>query len=406
VEVQPFMAPRSYGPELILISLLLALGGWLGLWWLALVGALGFWAHFSGWWVPWRKLFDRYPSQNVLAQTGQGRKTLALMAHYDTAKTFFLYHPKRVRFFRHNFLINAALATLLPLGALWTGVSQLLGLYFLVQAVLLALRELGAPYVNGANDNATGVAVAVALFEELRRDPLPDYRVVLALTGSEEVGAKGAEFLVRSGRIPPDALVLNIDNVGQGELFYATGEGMLIYHAYRGALLERARATPGAQPLAYRLAYFDTRPFAARKIPLDREVVRARGQARLRGEGVEGRYRFRIQTKSGQTRWLDYSAARVDLGGIQRFWVWASTLPRPRSTSSTSRRWFGFPRPCAAPTTSRRCSRPPWTRRWPSWRPLWAAYCSTTPRPTPWRRWPARAGCSKSPPRRSPGKKA
>jgi len=267
VEVQPFMAPRSYGPELILISLLLALGGWLGLWWLALVGALGFWAHFSGWWVPWRKLFDRYPSQNVLAQTGQGRKTLALMAHYDTAKTFFLYHPKRVRFFRHNFLINAALATLLPLGALWTGVSQLLGLYFLVQAVLLALRELGAPYVNGANDNATGVAVAVALFEELRRDPLPDYRVVLALTGSEEVGAKGAEFLVRSGRIPPDALVLNIDNVGQGELFYATGEGMLIYHAYRGALLERARATPGAQPLAYRLAYFDTRPFAARKIP-------------------------------------------------------------------------------------------------------------------------------------------
>jgi len=49
--------------------------------------------------------------------------------------------------------------------------------------------------------------------------------------------------------------------------------------------------------------------------PLDREVVRTRGLARLRGEGVEGRYRFRIQTKSGQTRWLDYSAARVEFGG-------------------------------------------------------------------------------------------
>lgn len=51
VEFQPFKAPRSYGPELILISLLLALGGGLELWWLALLGTYGFWAHFSGWWV-------------------------------------------------------------------------------------------------------------------------------------------------------------------------------------------------------------------------------------------------------------------------------------------------------------------------------------------------------------------
>jgi len=267
VEVQPFQAPRSYGPELILISLLLALGGWLGLWWLALVGTYGFWAHFSGWWVPWRRWFDRFPSQNLLAQTGQGRRTLVLMAHYDTAKSFFLYHPRQVKFFRRNFLINAAFATVLPYGALLPWVSQLLGLYFLVQAALLTVRELSEPYVNGANDNATGVAVAVGLFEELSQDPLPDYQVVLALTGCEEVGAKGAEHLVRSGRIPSNALVLNIDNVGRGELFYATGEGMLVYHAYRGALLKGARALPGARPLAYRLAYFDTRPIAARGIP-------------------------------------------------------------------------------------------------------------------------------------------
>lgn len=266
LETQTFQAPRSYGPELIFISLLLALGGGFGLWWLALLGTLGFWAHFSGWWVPWRWLFDRYPSQNVLAQTGQGQKTLVLMAHYDTAKTFFLYHPKQVRYFRRNFLINAVLATALPFGGLVPGVSQLLGLYFLVQALLLTLRELREPFVNGANDNATGVAVAVSLFEELTQDPLPDYRVMLALTGSEEVGAKGAEHLARSGRVPPDALVLNIDNVGKGELFYATGEGMLVYHAYGGALYERARAMPGARPLAYRLAFFDTRPFAARNI--------------------------------------------------------------------------------------------------------------------------------------------
>lgn len=267
VEVQPFKAPRSYGPELILISLLLAMGGGLGLWWLALLGTYGFWAHFSGWWVPWRSWFDRYPSQNLLTQTGHGHKTLVLMAHYDTAKTFFLYHPRQVRFFRRNFLTNAALATVLPVCALLPWVSQLLGLYFLAQAGLLTLRELREPFVNGANDNATGVAVAVGLFDALWQNPLPDFRVILALTGSEEVGAKGAECLVRSGKIPPDALVLNIDNVGKGELVYAIGEGMLVYHTYCGTLCERAVALPGARPLEYRLAFFDTRPLAARGIP-------------------------------------------------------------------------------------------------------------------------------------------
>jgi hypothetical protein len=266
VEVQAFAAPRSYGPELILIALLLALGGLGGQWWLALVGTIGFWAHFSGWCRPWSRWFERHPSQNLLVQSGQGHKTLVLMAHYDTAKTFFLYHPKQVRFFRRNFLINAAFATVLPYGALLPWVSQLLGLYFLVQAALMVWRELKAPYVNGANDNASGVVVAVQLFEELAQDPLPHYRVMLALTGSEEVGAHGAEHLVRSGRIPADALVLNIDNVGKGELFYATGEGMLVYHPYRGALLELARASAGAKPVQYRLAFFDTRPFAARGV--------------------------------------------------------------------------------------------------------------------------------------------
>ena len=62
-------------------------------------------------------------------------------------------------------------------------------------------------------------------------------------------------------------MVLNLDNVGQGELFYAEGEGMLLYFPYRGALLEAARNTPGARPLRYRLAYFDALPLAQRGFP-------------------------------------------------------------------------------------------------------------------------------------------
>ncbi|GAA6757141.1 PAS domain S-box protein [Thermus oshimai] len=49
--------------------------------------------------------------------------------------------------------------------------------------------------------------------------------------------------------------------------------------------------------------------------PLDRALVRERGLARVRGEAVPGRYTFRILTKGGGVRWLDYSAARVEVGG-------------------------------------------------------------------------------------------
>jgi hypothetical protein len=64
--------------------------------------------------------------------------------------------------------------------------------------------------------------------------------------------------------LPTGALVLNLDNVGRGELFYAEGEGMLLFFPYRGPLLEAARKTPGARPVRYRLAYFDTLPLTQR----------------------------------------------------------------------------------------------------------------------------------------------
>lgn len=266
VQTQRFKAPRSYGPELIAICLALALGGWLEFWPLALLGTYAFWANFSGWWVPWSRLFDRFDSQNLLSHWGSGPRTLVLMAHYDSAKTYFVYSPRRVKSFRANFLLNAALASLMPYATFLPVVPQVLALYFLAQALLLLWRERTAPTVNGANDNASGVAVAVRLFEELREQPLEGTRVILALTGCEEVGAKGAEFLAQSGEIPKGALVLNIDNVGRGKLHYATGEGMLIYHRFRGALQKAAKAQEGAQALEYRLAYFDTRPFAARRM--------------------------------------------------------------------------------------------------------------------------------------------
>ncbi|SDE52479.1 PAS domain S-box-containing protein [Thermus arciformis] len=65
----------------------------------------------------------------------------------------------------------------------------------------------------------------------------------------------------------------------------------------------------------YSLEELQARPIWEFVHPADREAVRARGLARLRGETPPTRYPFRILTKEGEVRWLDYSAARVELGG-------------------------------------------------------------------------------------------
>ena len=45
--------------------------------------------------------------------------------------------------------------------------------------------------------------------------------------------------------------------------------------------------------------------------PLDRAVVKERGLKRIRQEKVPERYRFRIQTKNGETRWIDFTAGYI-----------------------------------------------------------------------------------------------
>jgi PAS domain S-box-containing protein/putative nucleotidyltransferase with HDIG domain len=75
-------------------------------------------------------------------------------------------------------------------------------------------------------------------------------------------------------------------------------------------------ANPEALRLTgYSLEELQSQPIWAFVHPQDRELVRKRGLARLRGEDVPARYPFRILTKEGEVRWLDFSAARVELEG-------------------------------------------------------------------------------------------
>src|SRR3990172_642299 len=47
----------------------------------------------------------------------------------------------------------------------------------------------------------------------------------------------------------------------------------------------------------------------------DREMVKARGRARLRGEETTNRYEFRIIRKDGEVRWVDFMAGAIEFEG-------------------------------------------------------------------------------------------
>lgn len=49
--------------------------------------------------------------------------------------------------------------------------------------------------------------------------------------------------------------------------------------------------------------------------PEFRELVRTRREARLQGKAVPSRYEFKVVTKGGQQRWIDFTAAVIDFGG-------------------------------------------------------------------------------------------
>jgi PAS domain S-box-containing protein len=50
--------------------------------------------------------------------------------------------------------------------------------------------------------------------------------------------------------------------------------------------------------------------------PNHREMVHQRGLARQRGEAVPSRYEFKIVTKDGKERWLDYAASAIRYEGV------------------------------------------------------------------------------------------
>ncbi|MBD3274300.1 MAG: M28 family peptidase [Candidatus Marinimicrobia bacterium] len=289
VNIESFKSPETYGWEIIGIALLGVLSVSLGPFYpniAAMFAALSLWffyRHFTGQKTPLTVLNPNGISQNVIAEIkpeNDANQHVVLMAHYDTTRKGLLWHPRLIGNFRKSFQFDAALHFLL-VPWVWLGnefgtypwyqlICLGIGLFYIVQIGIFLQREIRPEYVNGANDNASGVSLILKLAEYFRNKPLENTKLQLVFTGAEEAGMHGAHTFIENheSEITQDnTFILNFDNIGAGNLNYCSGEGMLSFWAYDQYLVKAASELTELSEFQsmgstrYTLAYFDTLPF-------------------------------------------------------------------------------------------------------------------------------------------------
>ena len=285
VRTEPFKSVRSFG-HVYLVVYLLSLAGaavtlagepGLGLL-LSGIGLVAFLGENTTALHLATTLIPKGKSQNIVGRLAPGdlpRRRLVIVSHYDTTRSGLMFHPRMVKGFRASFLLLTACMLAIPVlcaaGALVRAPALRLALIpFMVvvaYAVLLLLhRELFFSHVAGANDNASGIGVALSLAEALSVDAPADTEIMVVATGCEEVGMVGMQaFLRRHADELSRAWIINIDNVGAGDIHYVTEEGMLLRHKPGRELVDmaaRVSSLPGLDVTGapFRVASTDSEP--------------------------------------------------------------------------------------------------------------------------------------------------
>lgn len=200
-----------------------------------LAAGIGYW---EGEFRSWGKVADLLPgrSQNVWAviePEGDVKRTVCLVSHLDSSRSGLMFAPQltphlgRILAAVSGAVGIQAVAPLLrrlvgPLGAAVTRFTR--GLIAVALGLVIE-RELRGEDVAGANDNASGVGVCLALAEQLSRRPLAETRVVILATGAEEAGVLGMRSFLDS-QDTEGWLFLNFDGMGaDAPLRYLRVEG-------------------------------------------------------------------------------------------------------------------------------------------------------------------------------------
>ncbi len=153
---------------------------------------------------PLRMLTPKGDSQNVFAispPAGEHRRDLVLIGHLDSQRTGIIWSsPRWIKTYNifimvvfASFILQVVLysiAAILPFAWAWY-VSILTAICAILLAAMLIQIE-STPFTSGANDNASGAAMVLALAGQLANHPLQNTRVFAVCTGCEEAQHYGA----------------------------------------------------------------------------------------------------------------------------------------------------------------------------------------------------------------------
>lgn len=180
----------------------------------------------------WESSLADDQSRNVickLAPVGEVKKRVVIAAHLDTGFSRLSHYPPLLTLTK-SLLGVAGLATIAgSLLTLWDDQHEFsktlrvnIAGSLMLASLLAALDEFSLP-VTGANDNASGIAVALALAEQLTIHPLQETEVWMVFAGAEAVGGAGMNaFLDSNAASLKDAYALVLKGVGIGDICWVT----------------------------------------------------------------------------------------------------------------------------------------------------------------------------------------
>lgn len=201
-------------------------------------------------------------SENIIARFEPYRepeRTVVLVAHMDSPRSSFYYHPAVVRLHRSAFLIDCVFQALLFMfftvlygGSLLSMQEDRLAVLWRICLVILIppaaamlsllYKGISGKATPGGNDNASGVAVLLQLAQVYSRRKPHNTRLWLAFTGASDAGAMGLKRLITKYRRDlKNAHFIVLDQVGRGFPVCYRREGRLIPFRSNRRLLSLCR---------------------------------------------------------------------------------------------------------------------------------------------------------------------
>lgn len=295
----------------------------------ALLGAAtaaSFWGELTTRFRPMRRSLGARTSYNVLARlpNPDASRLLIISAHHDAPHSGLVFHPTLFRTLARGLgpdpeppaalripfgvmlgVAVAAAARGLGLRGRLTRSPLLLG-GLLSTVFALLMSDIGRSRISpGANDDASGVAVLLALAKALVREPPASLEVWFLSTGSEEGILGGMDAFVErhrheiAGRRP---FVLNLEGLGSGHPIYLEGEGFIRRFPYDAEAVGLA-AEVASEPEFAIVRSLRIAPFATDALIATRYGISAITIASLNDEGFVPHYHWTSDTPENLDLW-------------------------------------------------------------------------------------------------------